>query len=127
MLVIPGTGQPAPLLVHSVGEGLGPSDGVYGGNVSTESGPWCLRIEGFSTGTRGVMVGAFRNGLAVCGGPIPQSVQPSGERDTTLRMDTPREKQAPAFSLSNLTNSRRDGNNLRHQRKAITSKRKQTD
>ena len=60
-------------------DGVGLSDGVYSGSVSTESDPRCLRT--VRMGTRGAIsvVTCMTGGLAMCGGPVMRSVQSPGE------------------------------------------------
>ena len=109
---------------HSVGEG--PSDGVYGGRVSTESGPWCLG-RGMVMGARGMMEGVSCGGVAACWGSAIGSVQQGAHTHTQVRQGYAlREKHVFALSLSILTSPRRDGNNLRHQMNATRSTMKQT-
>lgn len=61
-------------MVHSVSEGVGTSDGVYGGRVSTESGPWCLLCGKVDMGARVGMEGVSCAGLVVCGGPAARNL-----------------------------------------------------
>ena len=56
---------------------LGPSSGEYGGRVSTESGPWCLRTWLVEIGASAVVLGPPRAGLVECGEPVISSIQSS--------------------------------------------------
>jgi hypothetical protein len=77
-------------------------------------------------GAKGVMLGVSGTGLAVCGGPVARSVQSSDQTHEPGEYAR-HETHILALSLSILTSPRRDGNNLRHQRKVARSSRKQTD
>ena len=110
----------------SASDGVGLSDGVYSGSVSTESDPRCLRT--VRMGTRGAIsaVTCTTGGLAICGGSATRSVQSSGEIYESVD-NVPRERYPAALSLMSPMSSQRIGNSFRHQQKVITSKKKQTD